>query len=60
MAFYEVIEHLDDCDAYLFFYDGDITGATEYLESIGFKNIKILDNKPYSMMEGYMLLPSEY
>jgi hypothetical protein len=59
VAFYECVPHTDLQDAYQYFYDGNITEAIKYLESIGFEDVRILANKPYSIMQGYLTLKRE-
>ncbi|QSV66636.1 MAG: hypothetical protein HEQ12_06485 [Aphanizomenon flos-aquae DEX188] len=53
VAFYEVT----GCEGeeYLFFYNGTAENIKGFLSTVGFENIKIIEPRPYSDFEGYML-----
>lgn len=42
---------------YRYFYDGELSEAINFLESIGFKDVRILDDRNYQDMENNFLLP---
>lgn len=46
-----------DKNDYRYFYDGELLGAIDFLGGIGFKDIRILDDRSYQDMENNLLLP---
>lgn len=46
-----------DKNDYRYFYDGEISEAVNFLQSIGFKDVRILDDRNYQEMANNFLLP---